>query len=756
MKFSFQLGKINFEVGTANSGLGTAAKSSGGLGLAAAWLRGQEGNGSGGNAALISPFQQSVWVYTVVSALAQTVSAIPFRISRGDRSGEHLVTQGPIIDLFSRPHESLNRFRFWEFIVTWYCLRGEVFLIGQDKNGNILPIKKSRQAPAQLLVLPPDQFRHIVNGYDLAGWQFTSAPLSGPIGPQSFTPDEVVHDFLPNPYLFWRGMSPLSVALLAAQTDYASAQFMKGLMLNNADTGVIVRTDQQLSPDQREQIMSALNERKRSAGTADRPLLLWGGAQIIKPTLSSADLQFLEHRKFNRQEICAAFFRTPQSLVGFTEDANRAIHQSERLNFIENSITPFCARLEATVEPIVKSFGADLFGWFDIDSLPILQQARRDRVDTGLKLFSLGYPANSINQSLDLGLPHLPWGDKGYLPLTVQEAGRGVEAAPSPDPNATERDGTTRMDREDRGQRTEDGGSSVFERMLGNLDCQMPNSDCRSAAPGATRGELKEIGNRHTCSGAVADQLLLNRRIRQKKSKLSAFFFEQRKRVLGKLAELSKPVPALSSIDSMQGTPISVLLLLTEIFNRVAEDERLCKKLTPLLREDVGFGCASIRTEVSRPDLNLAPELIAAFLAQRMIKLKEINAITFQSLKSALHAGLENSEAFPGIADRVKRLFQDASRSRAGTIATTETSVAVNTGRFFTMQAANVEKKGWQTMNDGRVRSAHSRAQEDYADGIPLDDPFIVGGEPLMYPGDPSGSADNVINCRCWTYPIPN
>ena len=30
-----------------------------------------------------------------------------------------------------------------------------------------------------------------------------------------------------------------------------------------------------------------------------------------------------------------------------------------------------------------------------------------------------------------------------------------------------------------------------------------------------------------------------------------------------------------------------------------------------------------------------------------------------------------------------------------------------------------------------------------------LDGEFIVGGEALSYPGDPKGSADNVINCRC-------
>ena len=37
------------------------------------------------------------------------------------------------------------------------------------------------------------------------------------------------------------------------------------------------------------------------------------------------------------------------------------------------------------------------------------------------------------------------------------------------------------------------------------------------------------------------------------------------------------------------------------------------------------------------------------------------------------------------------------------------------------------------------------------ADGqeVKIDEPFIVDGESLMYPGDVTGSASNVINCRC-------
>src|SRR5882724_11979359 len=247
MNLSLNLGKFTLQLGTRNSQ--PAIARGGALSPAQTWLRGEEACAS---LQLTSPYQQSVWVYTAVSALAQTVSSIPFRISRGERSGENLVTHGPVVDLFNRPHPSMNRFRFWELLVTWYCLRGEAFILALDRADNILPMNRasvasrgisdpalsasprlriSASAPSSLLVLSPDHFRHLVHEHDLVGWKFTGFPLSSPLPSMDLLPEEVIHDFLPNPHLYWRGMSPLSVALLAAQTDFASAHFMKGLML---------------------------------------------------------------------------------------------------------------------------------------------------------------------------------------------------------------------------------------------------------------------------------------------------------------------------------------------------------------------------------------------------------------------------------------------------------------------------------------------------------------------------------------------
>jgi phage portal protein BeeE len=91
-------------------------------------------------------------------------------------------------------------------------------------------------------------------------------------------------------------------------------------------------------------------------------------------------MQFLDNRKFNRQEICAVF-GVPQELLGFTEDANRSVGDAARLNFIENKITPLCEMLESDLEDLVGEYeaeGEELYAWFDLESLPVMQKARRE------------------------------------------------------------------------------------------------------------------------------------------------------------------------------------------------------------------------------------------------------------------------------------------------------------------------------------------------------------------------------------------
>jgi len=54
-------------------------------------------------------------------------------------------------------------------------------------------------------------------------------------------------------------------------------------------------------------------------------------------------------------------------------------------------------------------------------------------------------------------------------------------------------------------------------------------------------------------------------------------------------------------------------------------------------------------------------------------------------------------------------------------------------------------------------RKAHAAAEERFGPDegpIPIDRPFIVDGEELMFPRDPSGSPQNTINCGCFHVPV--
>lgn len=52
----------------------------------------------------------------------------------------------------------------------------------------------------------------------------------------------------------------------------------------------------------------------------------------------------------------------------------------------------------------------------------------------------------------------------------------------------------------------------------------------------------------------------------------------------------------------------------------------------------------------------------------------------------------------------------------------------------------------WDATGDSRTRPDHVAAE---GQEVGLDEPFIVGGESMMHPGDFGASPGNVINCRC-------
>jgi len=391
------------------------------------WLTG--GSGECGGATMTNAYQQVVWVYRAINVLAEQVANIPFLFSTGGRGRENLITSGPLQDFYARPHPQINAFEYWELRIIWLMLRGECFRVPIWEDHRTTGLRDNRTIDLsrhlkRVLILDPAHFQHIVQDHQLVGWRYTGFGPHTPLESQVFLPEEVWFEKLPNPFDFWRGMPPLYAASLPARTDFAASAFMRGIIENNADTGVIVRTEVPLTEEQEAQVFAALRNRKRGVGVADKPVLLTGVKEVIKPELSSSDLQFLENRKFTRSEICAAF-GVPEEIITGTDHAKYDVMQGARQNFIENRVAPMCRRLEAEERQVVKSFRPDAEGWFDLDSLPIMQQAQRTRLAAARSAFDMGVPFNELNRVLDLGFKPLAWGDEGWVGAGMQKASGG-------------------------------------------------------------------------------------------------------------------------------------------------------------------------------------------------------------------------------------------------------------------------------------------------------------------------------------------
>lgn len=99
--------------------------------------------------------------------------------------------------------------------------------------------------------------------------------------------------------------------------------------------------------------------------------------------------------------------------------------------------------------------------------------------------------------------------------------------------------------------------------------------------------------------------------------------------------------------------------------------------------------------------------------------------------------------------------FEGYSRNEAIRLVRTESTNAANQATMVTakdMFGAEGLEKEWITAVDGRERAAHRAANGQIVD---FNEPFIVDGQELQRPGDPNGSASNVINCRCSVAPFP-
>jgi uncharacterized protein with gpF-like domain len=152
--------------------------------------------------------------------------------------------------------------------------------------------------------------------------------------------------------------------------------------------------------------------------------------------------------------------------------------------------------------------------------------------------------------------------------------------------------------------------------------------------------------------------------------------------------------------------------------------------------------------EIGGDPWTMPDPLVRPFLETRQNLLANVPNEIFSTIQDEIATGVEAGDSIAELRNRITDAFEGIGSGRATTIASTETGTAYGFARQEAMNKAGVQFKSWLTSHLPNVRLAHAIAELENQ-RIPLDQPFKVGGEDLLYPGDENGSPENTINCHC-------
>ncbi|MBN1679566.1 MAG: phage portal protein [Anaerolineae bacterium] len=314
-------------------------------------------------------YMTSPWVYVAVNRIAEAAALVPFNVvaygaAHGDHSragevgggsagtppGEVALQDHPFERLLRRPNPLMSRFELIEHTVGNLEIHGNAYWFLAGEPGG-LPRELWPLRPDRVSIVPDPQRGVRGYVYEVDGYR---VPLDAA---------EVVHFRRWHPANDYYGLSALEAARLAVESDRAMADwnhryFGEGL----AVPAGIVAIREQVSDADYERLK---REWRLAYGGRERKTAFLRGASVEWHNigLSQHDMDFLNARRFNREEIFQ-IFGIPVGM--FSENATEANALVGERVFIERTLWPKLVRIaEKITTDLLPFYGSNLVGRFD-------------------------------------------------------------------------------------------------------------------------------------------------------------------------------------------------------------------------------------------------------------------------------------------------------------------------------------------------------------------------------------------------------
>jgi len=531
------------------------------------------------------PYSQHSVVYSCISAIATNISQVPFVLyeKKGERE-EPLEADHPLVKVFVKPNPLMVSSDLWEATAIWYCLKGEAIWIVERQNPT--------QLPREIWIFNPDRFRIITDdrtGLPI-GWEYQGKQKIG------FALHEIVFFRAYNPYDDLRGMSPIQAAAAGIDQDYWASKYNEAFFRNDATPGTVISVPGELTDEQYQRLKQQWEERHAGAEKAHRVAILEGGAKVDRVGLSHKDMDFLQQRKWNREEIMMVF-KVPKHVLSIYEDLRtyagiRVIDKG----FWQQCLIPKMKYFEAVLYANLLQYleGGDIRGKFDLSGVEALAEDFDKKLESAERLYRMGYPINAINQKLNLGMPEVPWGDVWWAPWNITPIY----------------------------QRPAEGGKEKAKIKIS-----------------ADRAD--EIWRAYLRLHAPHEQRMAR--------KIKRYFFEQRQRVLKALFELlGKEIKDIKDyaddiFDTNKENEILKVLVKELLLDAMREG-------VESLADELGI---EISFDPTHPDA-------ARYLEKKLIQITRINDTVKEQIRQAIRQGLAEGDTTQEIADRIRKVYNFA------------------------------------------------------------------------------------------------
>jgi HK97 family phage portal protein len=346
------------------------------------------------------------WVYACTSAIADEVATIELRLQVQSGDGWKDVQNHPALELLNNVNPAMSSDDLFLATQSYLELEGNAFWY-LAPNGKKAPAEIWPLNPTRVEVKPGKNF--LVDHYVYTNDAGKQVKLGT---------GEVIHFKRFNPTSQYRGVGTVAAAALAIDSDIYAAEWNRNFFNNSALPAAVLQTEGKLTTDQFDRVKAQWDARYQGTKNAHRTAVLEGGLKVEKLNLSQKEMDFLEQRRFGRDEIMA-MFRVPRTVLGITDDVNRANAEATDYVFAKRVIAPRMRFLATTLtEFYLPLWGlpASQYRLTHSDPVPQNVESELKRKEVAL---NTGYLTRNEIREQD-GLKAMPDGDVLLVPGTLK------------------------------------------------------------------------------------------------------------------------------------------------------------------------------------------------------------------------------------------------------------------------------------------------------------------------------------------------